>query len=84
MPTVPLGGVAAAIKIEESLIFRLTAVLAVRGGMDESVAVTVMGYVPAVLGVPDNCPEALSVSPGGREPDSLQLNGGFPPEAVNV
>jgi len=81
---VPLGGVAGVITIEESLISTLTAILAVRGGMDESVAVTVMGYVPAFAGVPDSCPEALIVRPGGREPDSLQLNGGVPPEAVNV
>jgi hypothetical protein len=52
--------------------------------MDESVTLTDMGYVPAVAGMPDSWPEALSVKPGGREPDSVQLKGGIPPEAVNV
>jgi hypothetical protein len=66
------------------MTWRLTATLAVRVGIEESVTVTVMGYVPAVTGLPDNCPEALSSSPGGSGPDSLQLKGGVPPEAVNV
>jgi hypothetical protein len=82
--TVPVGGLAGAITIAESPTWRLTWVLALSGGIDESVAVTKMGYVPAFAGVPDNCPEALSVRPGGREPDSLQPNGGVPPEAVKV
>jgi hypothetical protein len=39
----PLGGVAGAIAIEESLILRLTALLTVTGGIDESVTVTEKG-----------------------------------------
>jgi len=70
--------------IAESVTWKLTGVLAVRGGMDESVTVTEMGYVPAVAGVPDNCPEAFNDRPGGREPDADQLSGGVPPEAPNV
>jgi hypothetical protein len=70
--------------IVESLTFRLTGALAVSGGMDESVTVTEMGYVPAVAGLPDSCPDALRVRPGGSGPDSVQLKGGAPPEAVNV
>jgi hypothetical protein len=70
--------------IAESVTWRLTGVLAVRGGMDESVTVTEKGYVPAVAGIPESCPKALSVMPGGREPDSFQLRGGVPPEAANV
>jgi len=58
--------------------------LVVRGGIDESMTVIEKGYVPAVAGTPDSSPAALSVKPGGREPDSVQLNGGTPPEAVNV
>ena len=54
------------------------------GGIEESVTPTVIGYVPAVAGTPDNCPEALNSSPGGSGPDSLQVMGGVPPEAVNV
>jgi hypothetical protein len=52
-------------------------------GIDESLTVTEMAYVPAVAGTPDSCPEALSVKPGGSEP-AVQLKGGVPPEAVNV
>jgi hypothetical protein len=52
--------------------------------MVESVTVTEMGYVPALAGLPDSRPEALSIRPGGKEPDSLQLKGSIPPEAVNV
>jgi hypothetical protein len=52
--------------------------------MDESVTVTEKGYVPAVAGIPESCPEALSVRPGGKGPDSIQLKGGVPPEAVNA
>jgi hypothetical protein len=70
--------------IVESLTFKLTGTLAARGGMDESVTVTEKGYVPAVAGIPESCPETLSVRPGGKGPDSLQLNGGAPPEAVNM
>lgn len=68
----------------ESLILRLTDALAVSDGMEESVTVTEMGYVPAVAGVPDNCPETLSVRPGGKGPDSFQFKGAVPPDAVNV
>jgi hypothetical protein len=82
--TAPAGGLAGAITMAESLILRLTGALAVSGGMDESVTVTEMGYVPAVAGVPDNCPEAVNDRPGGSEVDAVQLSGGVPPEAVNV
>jgi hypothetical protein len=82
--TVPVGGEAGAITIAESLTVRLSGALAERGGMDESVTVTEMGYVPAVTGLPDSCPDALSVRPGGTGPDSLQVKGGVPPEAVKV
>ena len=82
---VPAGGLAGAITIAESLIVTLScALLVVRGGLEESVTVTVKAYVPAVAGTPDSWPEALSVKPDGREPDSLQLKGCVPPEAVNV
>jgi len=70
--------------IGESVTWRLTGVLAVRGGMDESVTVTEKGYVPAVAAIPESFPEALSVIPGGKGPDSFQLKGGVPPEAANV
>jgi hypothetical protein len=63
---------------------RLTDVLAVSGGIDESVTVIEMGYVPAVAGEPDNCPDVLNARPGGRGPDSVQLSGGAPPDARNV
>jgi hypothetical protein len=81
---VPVGGAAGVITIAESLILRPTDVFAVRGGIDESDTLTEKAYVPAVVGWPDNWPEALKASPGGREPDSVQLNGGVPPEAANV
>jgi hypothetical protein len=82
--TVPGGGAAVASTIGESLTTRLTEALPVSGGVDESVPVTEKGYVPAVTGVPDSCPEALSVRPGGKGPDSFQLTGGVPPEAMNA
>lgn len=82
--TVPVGGVAGAITIAESLILRPTDVFAVRGGMDESDTLTEKPYVPAVVGLPDNWPEALKARPGGREPVSVQLKGGAPPEASKV
>ena len=84
LPTVPVGGAAFATTSADSLILRLTCALAMSGGMDESVTVIDITYVPAVDGVPDNPPEACNIRPGGREPDSLQFNGGVPPEAVNV
>jgi hypothetical protein len=40
--------------IIESLIWTLTVVVASCGGLDESAAVTVNEYVPAVLGVPSS------------------------------
>jgi len=61
----PAGGAAGAITIGESLILTLTSACAACEGTEESLAVTVIEYVPAVTGVPDNCPEVLSVSPGG-------------------
>jgi hypothetical protein len=82
--TVPVGGVGGAITIAESLILRPTDVFAVRGGTDESETLTEKAYVPAVVGLPDNWPEALKARPGGSEPDSVQLKGGDPPEAANV
>jgi hypothetical protein len=82
--TVPGGGAAVASTIGESLMTRLTEALPVSGGVDESVPVTEKGYVPAVTGVPDSCPEALSVRPGGKGPVSFQLTGGVPPEAMNA
>jgi hypothetical protein len=68
----------------ESLISRLTGTLALSGGMDESVTVTEIGYFPAVAGLPVSCPLGLNARPGGREPVSVQLRGGEPPEARNV
>ena len=62
---------------------RVTAAVAVTGGKDESVTVTETGYVPAVVGIPDNCPDALSIRPGGMGPDSFQANDGVPPAAWN-
>ena len=81
--TVPAGGVAGAMTIEESLIFRLTGAVAVSGGTDESLTVTEMAYVLAVAGVPESCPEALSVRPVARGPASDQTSGGTPSLAVN-
>ena len=82
--TVAAGGVAGAMTIKESLIVRLTGAVAVSGGMEESLTVIEMEYVLAVAGVPDSCPEALNVRPGGREPDAFQLKGAAPPEAIKV
>jgi hypothetical protein len=81
--TVPAGGLTGAISIVESLILRVTDALDVSVGIDESLTVTEMVYVPAVAGTPDSCPEALSVKPGGSDP-AVQLKGAVPPEAVNV
>jgi hypothetical protein len=66
------------------LILRLTDAFVVRGGADESLTMTEKAYVPAVAGMPDNCPEVLSDRPGGEEVDTVQLSGGVPPEAVKV
>jgi hypothetical protein len=81
--TVPDGGFANVITIDESPIWTLTGVLIVCCGVDESVAVTETEYVPAVAGIPDNCPALLSARPGGSGPDSVQLSGGVPPDAKN-
>jgi len=48
---------------------------------------TVMGKVPAVVGVPDSTPPKLSDDndrPGGKDPVSLQVSGFSPPNAVNL
>jgi hypothetical protein len=70
--TVPAGGAADATEIVESAILMLTVVEPMSRGFDVSVAVTVMGYVPAVPGVPDNAPAVLSDKPGGSAPASVQ------------
>jgi len=57
---VPDGGFAEVIAIDESPIWTLTGVLIVCCGVDESLAVTETEYVPAVAGIPDNCPVLLS------------------------
>ena len=81
----PEGGVGeAAITMLESLMSRFTGALSLSGGMDESVTVTEIRYVPAVAGVPESWPEGLKARPGGRAPVSLQLRGGVPPEALKV
>ena len=75
--TVPGEGLAGAITIAESVICRAADALAVSGGIEESVTLTETGYSPALAGIPESCPEALRVKPGGREPASVQLRGGF-------
>jgi hypothetical protein len=70
--------------IAESLTLRLTGTLVARGGRDESLTLTVIGYVPAFSGLPDSSPAALSVIPGGIGPVSDHVIGGVPPEATNV
>jgi hypothetical protein len=82
--TIPGGGAAVASTIGESFMTRLIEAFPVSGGVDESVPVTKKGYVPAVTGVPDTCPEALIWSPGGTGPDSVHLIGGVPPVAAKV
>ena len=50
-----------------------------------SVTVAVKLAVPAVVGVPLDCPEALSVSPAGSDPDvMLQVFPPLPPLATRV
>jgi hypothetical protein len=50
----------------------------------ESVALTVKENVPAVVGVPLICPELMSVSPAGKEPElSDQMYGAVPPLAAS-
>ena len=49
-----------------------------------TLTVTEIGYFPAVAGLPVSCPLGLNARPGGREPVSVQLRGGEPPEARNV
>jgi hypothetical protein len=40
---------------------------------------------PAVVGVPDTLPEALSVNPAGNWPEAtLNVYGDVPPEALTV
>jgi hypothetical protein len=53
---------------------------AVRGGEDESVAVTVKAWLAAAVGVPVMAPVApSSVSPGGRtDPVMLHATGAVP------
>ena len=84
--TVPAGGVGVgAITIGESATSTLTGRIPVRAGIDESATMIVMAKVPATTGLPVNCPLGLSDIPGGRAPDSDQVNGGTPPLAtVNV
>ena len=71
--------------IGESSIVRLTALVPVSDGVEESVTTIETGYVPAVTGVPDSCPVVLNDRPGGNAPVSDQVKGGAPPLAtVNV
>jgi hypothetical protein len=77
-------GVAGEITIAESLTLRLIDTLVVRGGWDESLTFTTMGYVPAFVGMPDSSPSAASVMPDGIAPVSDHVIGGVPPEAANV
>lgn len=47
--------------------------------MNESSAMSVMGYVPVIVGVPDRTPPELRLKPGGNGPLPglvLQSNGG--------
>ena len=80
----PAGGWPGPITICESLMSSGTDAVATWWGLEESVTVSVKAKVPAIWGVPDSCPEPLSIKPGGREPDSFQVKGGDPPEAENV
>ena len=52
--------------IGESLTTRLTDSELMSAGSDESTAVTVKAYVPAVAGVPVNVPDVSSDRPGGK------------------
>ena len=52
----------------ESVTTTLTGSEVVSAGPDESTAVTVKEYVPAVAGVPASVPDVLSDRPGGKAP----------------
>ena len=68
----------------ESVTTMLTGSEVVSAGPDESTAVTVKEYVPAVAGVPASIPDVLSDRPGGKAPVSDQVTGVTPPLADNV
>jgi hypothetical protein len=56
--------------------------VAVFGGVAESVTLTVKVKLPVAVGVPDSNPNRLRVSPVGGEPDdTVQMYGDFPPLA---
>ena len=65
----------------ESVTTMLTGSEVMSAGSDESTAVTVRGYVPAVAGVPASVPDVLSDRPGGKAPVSDQVTGIAPPLA---
>ena len=52
----------------------------------ESITVTLKGYVPLVVGVPEMTPLVLSERPGGNGvlPDKLHDSGAIAPEACKV
>src|SRR5437899_2451758 len=52
-------------------------------GLAESVTVKFTEKVPALVGVPETWPAALSVSPGGSA-DELNAYGAVPPVAVSI
>ena len=68
----------------ESATTMLTASEVMSAGSDESTAVTVKAYVPAVAGVPVNVPDGSNDRPGGKAPVSDQLTGSTPPLSDNV
>ena len=55
--------------VPEAAIGILRFAVAVCAGELESVTLTVNEDVPAVVGVPLTCPEALNVKPAGSEPE---------------
>ena len=49
-----------------------------------SVAVTVIGKLPVLVGVPDSTPVPDNVNPAGSVPVSVNVMGVAPPACVNV
>ena len=69
----------------EAAIEMLRFAVALSTGELESLTVTVNEEVPGVVGVPLICPELLSASPAGREPELIdQVYGAVPPVAAKA
>jgi spore coat protein U-like protein len=69
----------------EAAIVKVSALLALAFGEEESSTVTVNAAEPTATGTPESLPALVKLKPAGRVPDeTLQVYGAVPPEAAKV